>query len=134
MKTISTLSAKIMWERLQALDEKQAVSAQRRKDHTTIRFISNDTVRVTPQQKYDETITVNTETFFDILDLAILSCYKCTQGDCVKDCKWREHFHTLSIEPLRIEVKDGECEYSTNKVGEAYAVTPQYKRVDIPNN
>lgn len=133
LKTCSTLMAKTMLERLEVMDEKQRISAERRKDHTTIRFISNDAVRIAPDRKHEPTLTISTEMLFDILDLAILSCFKCPQGECVKGCKWREHFHTLSIEPMRTEVAEGECEYSTNKVGEAYAVTPQYQKVDIPD-
>lgn len=133
LKTVSTLMTKTMAERLACMDEKQRISAERRVNHTNIKFSTSDSVRIRPQDKHEPTLTISTEMLFDILDLAILSCYKCPQGECVKGCKWREIFHTLSIEPMRIEVATGECEYSVNKVGEAYAVTPQYKRVDIPD-
>lgn len=133
LKIMATYCENIMNERLACIkDLEQVKSVKRRYAHTEMKFISTDDWR-SNKDKYEkqDMLTVETEVLYDLLDLAMLTCYKCPQGKCVKDCHWRKHFHTLAVPPFRTEPAEGECEFRYDPVGDARNVSPQYRTVEL---
>lgn len=126
LKCVSTYCEKIITERLMSLDRRQLESVKRRKDHTEIMLLTSDQNRV-ERHSGEKEITISTEDLYDLLDLAMLSCMKCPQGDCVKECHFRDVFHRLGVPPSRTNPADGECEFRYNN--EILCVTPQYKEI-----
>lgn len=133
LKTVSTYLNNIVMERLKFLDKKQLMSVQRRKDHTNIVMLSSDKRRMDKSYKDDdssnieEEITLATEDLYDVVDMALLSCFKCPQGGCVKNCRIRPVYHRIGVPPIRTAPKDGECEFRLDN--EIACITPQYQKI-----
>ena len=120
LKTVKTYCSNIFDERLTALDKKQKATVLRRYMHTSIKFYSSDQNRIVSKNddKPDVNITVCTDDLFDLVDLALYNCKSCPQGECREKCYYRDLFHRIGVLVCRDEPKDGECEFSLNKVGE----------------
>lgn len=132
LRIMATYCENILNERLACLDPEQALTVKRRYEHMEIKFYSTDDYRCNKQKYENEsTITLEAEVLYDLLDLAMLTCYKCPQGKCVKDCRWRKHFHQLAVPPFRLEPAEGECEFRYDPIGEVRNVTPQYRTVEL---
>lgn len=129
LKTMSTYAKKILDERLAVLDKKQLETVSRRKDHTELVLYTSDQRRLNSKNddKIEESITIGTEDLYDVVDMALLSCMKCPQGDVCRTCNMREVFHRIGVPPVRTNPEEGECEFRTDN--EIKCVTPQYKRI-----
>ena len=94
-----------------------------------IKVYGYDDVRV-DKSDHDRSVTVKFEDLLTLADAALLECYSCPQGDCVKNCQYRMAFHSLGLNcgAARENPADGECEFRFNN--EQKHVTPQYERVD----
>lgn len=120
LKTIQTYSMRMFNERLEALDLKQALSVKRRHEHTAIKFFSSDENRLKckDDDKPEQSFRICHSDFFDVMDLAAQNCKACPQGECVKECYYRELFHRLDLVVTRDNPAEGECEFGYGKVGE----------------
>lgn len=127
LKTIVTYVDNIQSERLQALDKEQAATIERRFEHNKILFNTSDKYRIAQKDfgKPEEEITVNTEDLYDIVDMALLSCMKCPQGDICATCNIRKILHTWGIPVIRTNPAAGECEFRSDN--DIKCVTPQYR-------
>lgn len=129
LKTTLTYIDNITAERLDALDPQQVDTIERRIDHNKVIFNTSDKYRIAKKDfgKPEEEITVNTEDLYDVIDMALLSCMKCPQGDVCKTCNIRKIFHTWGVPVARTNPKDGECEFRTDN--EIKCVTPQGQKI-----
>lgn len=129
LKDIETLTNELIGERLLLLDEKEKKKVERRATHLAIKVYGYDDVRV-DKSDHDRSVTVKFEDLLTLADAALLECYSCPQGDCVKNCQYRIAFHSLGLNcgAARENPADGECEFRFNN--EQKHVTPQYERVD----
>lgn len=131
LKCIATYAKKITDERLAVLDLKQLQTVKRREKHTEMLLFTSDQRRMNKQNdgSIESSITLATQDLYDIVDLAMLSCLKCPQGEFRKKCHWREVYHRLGVPPLRTAPKDGECEFRWDN--EQRAVTPEYAVMEM---
>lgn len=128
LKTIATYANRITDERLKTLDKKQLSTVERRHKHTILKLVTTDQDRYEPNDgKPEERITVNTDDLYDIVDLALLSCRKCPQGDVCAKCEFRTVYHRIGVPPIRTNPAEGECEFRSDN--EIACITPQYKRI-----
>lgn len=132
LRMMATYCENIMNQRFECLDADAAKTVKRRYEHTEIKFISVDDWR-SNRNRYEKEgmLTIEAECLYDVLDLAMLTCYKCPQGACVKDCKWRKRFHELAVPVFRTEPKEGECEFRYEPIGTVRNVNPLYRTVEI---
>lgn len=121
---------KVVMERINMLDPKQAKSIARRREHSEIKLYTSDELRLPKNQGNDvqDYVTVAYEDLLDVVDLANNSCCACPQGECVKDCYYRKVFHRISVPVLRDNPKDGECEFSSLPMGVVEQVKPRNQR------
>jgi hypothetical protein len=121
LRTMKSYSSKIFDERLAALDPKAKATVLRRYKHSAIKFYTSDQNRIISKDdgKPESHVTVCFDDLFDLVDLALFNCKACPQGECIKQCYYRELFHRLGVIANKIEPQEGECEFSFNKVGEA---------------
>ena len=129
LRCISTWLKKITDERIKCCDPEQIISVSRRVKHTHIMLASTDQKRTGNLSKDVDTTTVAVDDMYDLVDMSLLSCLKCPQGGCVKECKLRKTYHRLGVMPYRENCLDGECEFRNDPIGEVRAVTPQYQRM-----
>lgn len=128
LKTAATMCSNIITERLRALDRNQLKSVVRRKEHSSLRLYTSDQLKVdTERERLEPNITLETEDYYDILDMALLSCMKCAQGEVVTDCRMREIYHRLGVPIARENPKVGECEFRADN--EVKSITPQYRKM-----
>lgn len=127
LRTISTYADRILKERLEPLDKKQLVAVSRRKEHTELVLYTSDQRRLnnSNDDKIEEEVTISTDDLYDMVDLALLSCRKCPQGEVCAKCQFREVYHRIGVPPLRTNPADGECEFRSDNVPES--ITPQYR-------
>lgn len=130
MKCAATYLGNIVNERLKALAPEQLQTVSRRNKHTEIKLFTSDQIRLQGESRMEDAVTVDTDVLYDVVDLAMLSCFKCAQGDLVKDCRFRKHFHTIGVSVCRTNPKEGECEFSTSAIGEVKCVNPQYLEIN----
>ena len=130
-KTIRTYLKKTIAERMDSLDKVEEKKVLRRANNMGIKVYSYDDARV-DRDDYGRKVTVDFEALLTIADAALLECYSCPQGDCVKDCQFRKAFHTLGLScgASRTNPAPGECEFRFDDT--VKHVNPQYKRVNEP--
>ena len=129
LKCICTYLDNILDERLRGIDKEQLQTDERRSKHSCLKLYTSDQNRTIQDNQLEEKITMATEDVYDLVDMALLTCYRCEQGGCVKDCKIRRILHTIGCPPIRTEPQQGECEFTTNAAGEVKSISPQYKRI-----
>lgn len=129
LKCMASYARRITEERIKCCEPAQILSVARRVKHTRMLLASTDQVRTSNLSKDVDTTTIAVDDMYDLVDMSLLSCLKCPQGDCVKDCKLRQTYHRLSVMPYRENCADGECEFRMEPVGEVRAVTPQYQKM-----
>lgn len=116
-------------ERISFVSQDQLPTLQRKFDTSKIVLMSYDRRRI--EKKKDETaiyeLTISYDDLYSILDMALLTCYKCSQGERVEKCPFRKLLHRLSIPITREEVKPGECEFRADN--EIKCVDPDYKQI-----
>lgn len=117
-KTCSTYLSKMVEERIAALDVKQRTAVLRRCKHSAIKIYTSDQNRLkqADDNKPEEEITISTDDFFDVLDLAAQNCKACPQGECIKQCYYRDIFHRLDVPVVRDNPSAGQCEFGYNEV------------------
>lgn len=133
LRTVKTYCSKIFDERLAALDDKQKATVLRRYKHTVIKFYTSDQNRIVASQdgKPEEEVTVVFDDLFDLVDLAMYNCMACPQGECIKNCYYRDLFHRLGVMVSRDNPQEGECEFSLNKVGEVKEAKHRLLKADF---
>lgn len=136
LRTVKTYCGKIFDERLKALDDKQKATVLRRYNHTVIKFYTSDQNRIAAKNdnKPETEVTVSHDDLFDLLDLAMFNCMACPQGECIKQCYYRDLFHRLGVIVSRDETAEGECEFSLNKVGEVREARHRLLKSDFVND
>lgn len=130
-KTIRTYLKKTIAERMACMDKVEEKKVLRRAQNMGIKVYSYDDARV-DKDDFGRKVTVSLEALLTIADAALLECYSCPQGDCVKDCQFRKAFHALGLNcgAARVDPAPGECEFRFDN--SVKYVTPQYVRVDEP--
>lgn len=129
LNCIATYATKIVDERLAAVDTKQLPALARRKDHSEFVMLTSDQRRLNKHQdgKPEAAINVATDDLYDVVDMALLSCMKCPQGECVAGCRMRGVYHNLGVPPIRTDPQTGECEFRLDN--EIQCITPQYQKI-----
>lgn len=128
LKCASTYCKNVITERLKYLSKDQIGTVARRNKHAEILLLTSDQKRIR-EDKIEESIIVETEDLYDLLDLALKSCLCCEQGEFCQDCRYRKMYHRLGVPPLRLNPKDGECEFRCDN--EAMYITPQEQIVEM---
>lgn len=128
LKCASTYCKNVITERLKYLSKEQIEAVARRNKHTELLLLTSDQKRIR-ENKIEESIMVETEDLYDLLDLAMKSCLCCEQGEYCKDCKYRKMYHRLGVPPLRLNPKDGECEFRCDN--KPLYITPQEQIVEM---
>lgn len=129
IKTINTLTNKVVEERIASFDPKELAKVQRRIKQLGIKVYSYDDAKV-DHSDHGRQYTLSMDDFLDLLDGCTLNCQGCPQGDVVKECPRRLMFHRLGLQvhALRENPAPGECEFRYEN--EVYAISPQYKRIE----
>lgn len=119
LRTMKSYAMKIFDQRLKELDERQRVTMLRRYKHTSIKFYSSDQNRIRCKEdgKPETHFNIAHSDFFDVLDLAAMNCKACPQGECIKECYYREVYHRLGVPVNRDNPGEGECEFGYGEVG-----------------
>lgn len=131
LKTTITYIDNIVAERIAELDPAQAVTVERRMQHNKVVFYTSDQRRLNQKNdgKPEEEVTISTDDLFDLVDISMLSCMKCSQGDLCKTCEIRKMYHTLGVIPIRTNPAEGECEFRADN--EVKSVTPQHRKMVV---
>lgn len=131
LKTTITYIDNITAERLALLDDAQKATIERRIKHNKVVFYTSDQRRMNQKNdgKPEEEVTISTDDLFDLVDMSMLSCMKCSQGDLCKTCEIRKMYHTLGVIPIRTNPAEGECEFRADN--EVKAVTPQHRKMVV---
>ena len=131
LKTCATFLDKILIERLKCLDAKQAKAFDTKFRSCKIQFASYTNFYGTVEAKKEKrTVEINAEDLWNLADFALTECMTCPQGACVKQCEMRELYHRCGLEPVRLNPKEGECEFRADN--EVKAVSVEHRKICVP--
>ena len=123
------LIKKVVDERMACLSEKNLVKVDRKTDHMAVRVYTGDEAkRLQETNKSSVYKTLDLDDYYNLLDHALTECFRCSQGECVKDCEFRQTLIKLGVDAARTEVGPGECEYRRDN--EVYSVDPTGKKIE----
>lgn len=115
-KTAVTFLEKVIDEKLMTMDEKQLANMVRRRSTVNIKVVPMDSIRVQKIMDHASDVLVKRDQLLSVMELALMGCHCCPQGEYVKNCPYRQAMHACGV-PISVNESDGpgRCEFRSEE-------------------
>lgn len=112
MRTAVTFLEKVIDEKLMTMDEKQLANIVRRRGMVNLKVVPYDSIRVHKIMDHASDVLVKRDHLLSVMELALMGCHLCPQGEYVKKCPYRQSMHECGI-PINVNESEGpgRCEF-----------------------